>query len=143
MISKTEPGAPAAVTNILLRVAAAIDLSGTLFILAATQLGGKAAPQAAIGLLLLLAAVPEFFLLLWTLRKLAIRLPSPALALNASIVMIGLPAVTLVTVSAMAMGAYTKSPVVMILTGVGGLIGLIVFRIWYIILLIWFNKSFS
>ncbi len=90
-----------------------------------------------------LLIIPETFLFLWYLMKLAIRLPNIGLAVNCAIVMIGLPAVLLGAAGGAFMGARTHSPGMMILSGIGGVLGLLLFRIWYIILLVWFNKSFS
>ena len=99
------------------------------------------------GAALALAAIPLFFLFLFYLWKLALRLPNRALAANALVVMVGLPVsaamvmigvITALLGSAAPIGA-TRSLAIMVVAAMA----FVVFRIWYVILLIWFNKSFS
>jgi hypothetical protein len=96
-----------------------------------------------IGGILWLANIPQLGLFLWYLRKLAIRLPSPGLAMNALLVMVGLPLAFMLTVGGPILAGILHAPGLLVLSGLGGLLALAVFYIWYLILLIWFSKSFS
>ena len=145
LLTMPEPNAPESQSwisiRLILRAASTITVIGELAVL----VGGfaKNAQLVFLGVLLAIMIVPQTGLFLFYLRRLALRLPNDALALNIAIVMIGLPTLLAITVGAAFFVATSRSPALLILTGISGLIGLVIFRIWYLILLIWFNKSFS
>ena len=140
-----EPGAPEKVfwtiVRITLRVVATMGTAGELLVVAGQETENQSLVLAGLGLSL--AKIGQFFLLLLYLNKLARRIPSPALAVNALIVMIGLPvSLTLVLVGvfmALNGGAAGAS----LAYGAGGACSAFIFALWYCGLLIWFNKSFS
>jgi len=152
LLTAPEPGAPESESwfsiRIFLRVFATITAAGTLMTLALNQFahesfGQGLSPMRVLSSLLVLSVVPETALFLYYLRRLALRIPSPGLAINAMIVMIGLPSVLLLMLGGGFFALAKGSPVAGLVSLCGGLIGLLVFRLWYIALLIWFNKSFS
>src|SRR5439155_283271 len=95
------------------------------------------------GVIACIAMLPQFFLFLFYLRKLALRIPNDALASQCMIVMIGLPAAVGLMIGTLAYGLMTKSMGTGIMGVCVGAIALVVFGIWYIILLIWFNRSLA
>jgi pSer/pThr/pTyr-binding forkhead associated (FHA) protein len=145
MLTAAEPEAPESQSwfsvRLFLRVAATITVVGEVLAIAGVLLENDVLKLP--GGILYLMIVPQTFLFLYYLRRLAVRIPSTALAINIVIVMVGLPLALLATVGGVLLAAISNSPGMAILTGAVGVLALIVFRIWYLILLIWFNKSFS
>ena len=89
------------------------------------------------------AAVPQFFLLLFYIRTLALRIPNEALATQCLIVMIGLPGSLAMIGGALAFMGMTRimgMGIIGILTGACAVIG---FVIWYIVILVWFQKQLN
>jgi hypothetical protein len=145
LLTAPEPGAPESESwfsvRFFLRVAACITVGGELLAILGSL--AKSEQLTMVGGVVSLMVVPETFLFLFYLRRLALRLPNWGLAVNTAIVMIGLPTLILMIAGGAFFAAATRSPSIALLTGAGGLIGLLVFRIWYLVLLIWFQKSFS
>jgi hypothetical protein len=145
LLTSAEPQAPESQSwislRLTLRVFGTITVIGELLAVAAGFVGNMR--LILVGAFLAFMIVPQTGLFLFYLRRLALRLPNYALAVNIVIVMIGLPALLAMTVGGAFFAATFRSPVMLMLTGLGGIIGLVIFRIWYLILLIWFNKSFS
>ncbi|HEV8379823.1 MAG TPA: FHA domain-containing protein [Tepidisphaeraceae bacterium] len=89
------------------------------------------------------AAIPLFFLLLLYIRVLALRIPNDSLATHCMIVMIGLPATIAIiggSVVIMGRGAIMGMGMVTVCGGVCAIVG---FAIWYLAILIWFQKSLN
>jgi hypothetical protein len=145
LLTAPEPDAPESQSwfsvRLLLRAAACITVAGQLMAIVGAMSGNETLEL--MGGAVYLMVVPETFLFLFYLRRLALRIPNNGLAINATIVMIGLPALILMIAGGAFFAAATSSPGIALLTGAGGLLGVVVFRIWYLILLIWFQKSFS
>jgi hypothetical protein len=145
LLTMPEPGAPESKSwfsvRFFLRLAAIATAVGELIAVIATVLEDESMLIA--GGFFALMVVPQTFLFLFYLRRLAKRIPNDGLAINAVIVMIGLPLMLLAVFGGAVLSVAVSSPGLLLLSGVAGLIGLLIFRIWYIALLIWFNRSFS
>ncbi|HLL90918.1 MAG TPA: hypothetical protein VK324_16575, partial [Tepidisphaeraceae bacterium] len=129
------------IVRVALRAFASLTFVGEVSIAIGTF--GIANPLGAWGYLLMGATIPATALFLLYLWKLATRIPNKPLAVNVLIVMIGLTGVLIGTVGGVAFGAASGSAGTAIFAGIAGIVLLIVFRIWYLGLLIWFNRSFS
>jgi pSer/pThr/pTyr-binding forkhead associated (FHA) protein len=145
LLTMPEPGAPESKSwfsvRFALRLAALATAIGELTAVGGTLLEDESMLTA--GALLALMVVPQTFLFLFYLRRLAKRIPNEGLAINAVIVMIGLPLTLLAVFGGAVLSVMAGSSGLLLLSGFAGLIGLLVFRIWYIALLVWFNRSFS
>ena len=146
LLTSPEPGirefSTWTVVRVALRICASIRVVGDIVIVLAV--GSEGQPIHIIGLALSLAGVPQLFLFLLYLRYLALRVPNRALAANAIIVMVGLPASFAMLVIAgfyVALSSQVMGSAAMM--AVAGLGGAVVFGIWYIILLIWFRHQFA
>jgi hypothetical protein len=145
-LTEGEPDALESTGNAILRnalrIIAIISSGGAISLVAGTfmenpllVLGGIAG--------YVIAAIPEFFLLLFYIRTLALRIPNDSLATQCLIVMIGLPgAIALIAGAAVFLGpkAIQGMGIAGICTGV---CAIVVFAIWYIVILVWFQKSLN
>jgi hypothetical protein len=153
LVTMPEPGTPASQSWLSLRMSlrtlATVKIGGDVLRCFGTLIG--VGPLEIAGLIIGAVWIPQLFIFLLYLRSLALRIPDPALAVNALIVMIGLPAsvgLLLAVTAAIAIqysgvaptGASLGVLALVLLAGIGGSF---VFMLWYIILLAWFKASFS
>ena len=89
------------------------------------------------------ASVPQFFLLLFYIRTLALRIPNDSLATHCLIVMIGLPGSLALIGGAVAFMGMTRIMGMGIMGICAGGCAVIGFAIWYIVVLVWFQKSLN
>ena len=143
-LTEAEPDAPEdggnAVIRLGLRITAAITAGGGLSVAASTLLNN---PALLLGGLAALAVIPQFFLELLYIRILAKRIPNDTLATQCMIVMVGLPAAI----------ALVGTGFIWAIMGHGqafGAMGLCVggcsiflFAVWYLVILVWFQKSLN
>jgi hypothetical protein len=131
-----------AVLRNALRIIAIISSGGALSMVAGLFMEH---PLLIIGGLIayVVAAVPLFFLLLLYIRTLALRIPNESLATHCMIVMIGLPGtIALIGGSVALMGRSAIMGMGMVAMCGGGC-AIVGFAIWYIAILIWFQKSLN
>jgi hypothetical protein len=128
-----------------LRVVASVRVVGDVILGIGTLLDSM--PMTIVGTVIALAAVPQLFLFLLYFRKLAMRIPNTAMAINAIIVMVGLPSSLAILLGGALLlvlgGGAAGNATTFALVALGGLGGLLLFGLWYIALLIWFRMSFS
>jgi pSer/pThr/pTyr-binding forkhead associated (FHA) protein len=108
---------------------------------ATAQLMGN--PALLLGGLADLAGIPQFFLFLLLLRILALRLPNETLATQCLVVMIGLPASIAVMFGGTIYIAMTRSVGFGTIGVCASACGIIVFAIWYLVILVWFQRSLN
>lgn len=144
-LTEAEPDVPEATGQLILRVAlriiSMITAGGALSIAAGVMLENPLLVLGGVGAVA--AAIPQFFLFLLYLRTLIKRIPNDPLATECMIVMIGLPASFIVIGIAAIQGAALRSASV----GLSGLClggcSVVVFAIWYLRILIRFQKDLN
>jgi hypothetical protein len=143
-LTEAEPEAPEAsghsVLRISLLVVSLITAGGGVSVAAAELLNN---PAMMLGGLATLAAIPQFFLLLLYLRVLALRIPNENLATHCMIVMIGLPASIAVIVGGGIYMTVSHSLGFGMFGICSGVFAVVTFAIWYLIILIRFQRSLN
>jgi hypothetical protein len=126
--------------RLALRIVSSISAAGGLSLALAALTGN---PLLLLGGLAMLAAIPQFFLLLLYLRLLALRIPSETMASHCLIVMIGFPATLIVVGVGLVLTIRTHSIAPGLLGMCGAACAVLGFVIWYIAILIWFQRSLA
>ena len=145
-LTEGEPDAPEASSNAMLRIALRIIASissGGILALAAGALMEN--PLLVIGGAIgyVLFAIPQFFLLLLYIRTLALRIPNESLATHCLIVMVGLPGSIALIAGAAAFMGVGRVMGLGIMGICSGVCAIVTFAIWYIAILVWFQKSLN
>jgi hypothetical protein len=127
------------ISGILLRIAATAAAAGETG--AAVGVLMDNIPIKTAGTIISIASIPQTFLLLFYIRKLALRIPNEWLAVNCIIVMIGLPGALGLSIGGALYAMWLGNFGVGFIGSGVGVCSLVVFCFWYIILLIWFQSA--
>ncbi|HEV8604543.1 MAG TPA: FHA domain-containing protein [Tepidisphaeraceae bacterium] len=129
-----------AMLRLSLRITSTLAAVGGLSLAAANLLEN---PMLALGGFALFAAIPQFFLLLLYLRILAQRIPNDTLATHCLIVMIGLPSTIVGVIVVAILSGVTRSAAPGLLGLCTGACAILTFAIWYLVIVIWFQRSLN
>jgi hypothetical protein len=143
-LTEPEPDTPESggqtVLRVALRIVSVITAGGAISVAMGSLMEN---PLMLLGGFALLAAIPQFFLFLLYLRILVKRIPNDSLAMECMIVMIGLPScIVLIAISAM-QGAMTRSASIGLSGICVGVCGTLIFALWYLSILIRFQKDLN